>query len=291
MAYSYSTAHFNPRSPHGERQKLTSQFKWGLPISTHAPRTGSDTSHRFGLVRRIISTHAPRTGSDRLYLWQEMTAGFQPTLPARGATNIRRCGAAIKFISTHAPRTGSDVGVIGVPCASIVFQPTLPARGATPSFARLARNPWDFNPRSPHGERHRHHPRRGRLPHFNPRSPHGERHATARRGTPHSFHFNPRSPHGERPFCVIISVGARVFQPTLPARGATLTSDNIIHSLCVFQPTLPARGATRAKFASQSRSRFQPTLPARGATGAEVCPAPAADISTHAPRTGSDNGS
>ena len=56
--------------------------------------------------------------------------------------------------------------------------------------------------------------------------------------------FNPRSPHGER----------------------RLTSDNIIHSLCVFQSTLPARGATITS-ARWSAER---------------------DISIHAPRTGSD---
>ena len=57
-----------------------------------------------------------------------------------------------------------------------------------------------------------------------------------------------------------------------------------------FQPTLPARGATVVHFARMTQSVFQPTLPARGAT-ARVCRrAWAVVISTHAPRTGSDVG-
>ena len=56
---------------------------------------------------------------------------FQPTLPARGATRSRPQQSQAGGISTHAPRTGSDI--------------------------RLAISQWlaeNFNPRSPHGERH-----------------------------------------------------------------------------------------------------------------------------------------
>ena len=57
------------------------------PISTHAPRTGSDDVMPRNLATiPQISTHAPRTGSD---------ANLQ------GYNFNRR-------ISTHAPRTGSD---------------------------------------------------------------------------------------------------------------------------------------------------------------------------------------
>ena len=57
--------HFNPRSPHGERQKASSRAAQASDISIHAPRTGSDV--RFTLYYMIliyISIHAPRTGSD-----------------------------------------------------------------------------------------------------------------------------------------------------------------------------------------------------------------------------------
>ena len=123
-------------------------------ISTHAPRTGSDTYIYSRWKRAIISTHAPRTGSDSSFLrYINNILQFQPTLPARGATP--RSGSAIERaifqptlpargattrindlskggdISTHAPRTGSDIIPCGIQSASGRFQPTLPARGAT----------------------------------------------------------------------------------------------------------------------------------------------------------------
>ena len=104
------------------------------------------------------------------------------------------------------------------------------------------------------------------------------------------------------------------FQPTLPARGATMLS--LVHAkgrtisthaprtgsdLAVlvqqtvrdsFQPTLPARGATGDWIpVRRIDKRFQPTLPARGATLTSTKPLTTQNpISTHAPRTGSDAG-
>ena len=126
-------ANFNPRSPHGERHIVLSDFGNNLEISTHAPRTGSDRVFPRSSGRiRWISTHAPRTGSDHGKMAKQGECfPFQPTLPARGATpqspewlflsadfnprsphgerpsvwaNRRGFGG----ISTHAPRTGSD---------------------------------------------------------------------------------------------------------------------------------------------------------------------------------------
>ena len=57
----------------------------------------------------------------------------------------------------------------------------------------------------------------------------------------------------------------------------------------VFQPTLPARGATHLPLAlGHADFPFQPTLPARGATTPQAHPFRRKQISTHAPRTGSD---
>ena len=63
--WKYPHRHFNPRSPHGERRYPHWYKPFRLPISIHAPRTGSD-------VLRFVRM-AP-------------TRGFQSTLPARGAT-------------------------------------------------------------------------------------------------------------------------------------------------------------------------------------------------------------
>ena len=77
--------------------------------------------------------------------------------------------------------------------------------------------------------------------------------------------FNPRSPHGERRWHHCNGSRTSSFQPTLPARGATIRAQ------------IPTRA-----------SQFQPTLPARGATCFSAAYVEAHDISTHAPRTGSD---
>ena len=125
---------FNPRSPHGERQLGMRHIRRLNPISTHAPRTGSDGlrqgwnrakilyfnprsphgERRTAILRRrnslAISTHAPRTGSDL------------SALPYR---------SGLRKISTHAPRTGSDANGYLLSNMMVIFQPTLPARGAT----------------------------------------------------------------------------------------------------------------------------------------------------------------
>ena len=79
-------------------------------ISTHAPRTGSDTSLKGIEGSEYISTHAPRTGSDRIFPVFNMGGGknFNPRSPhgERPAGEIVEWGSA--DISTHAPRTGSD---------------------------------------------------------------------------------------------------------------------------------------------------------------------------------------
>ena len=148
-------SYFNPRSPHGERPRLTwwSELRKGfqstLPargatfhlidssrvktISSPAPRTGSDFIPPIQLdAPRRISIHAPRTGSDLVIL--------------------SICTPPV-VISIHAPRTGSD-SISGTKSAnSTGFQSTLPARGATRQEARHSGAPHYFNPRSPHGER------------------------------------------------------------------------------------------------------------------------------------------
>ena len=56
--------YFNPRSPHGERLQPGATVSADGNISTHAPRTGSDSILHPHIAHIAISTHAPRTGSD-----------------------------------------------------------------------------------------------------------------------------------------------------------------------------------------------------------------------------------
>ena len=146
------------------------------------------------------------------------------------------------------------------------FQSTLPARGATEpeSCGRCIRG--YFNPRSPHGERRNADPLHPGDVEFQSTLP-------ARGATRHGFQL-PRT---------------LAFQSTLPARGATNAFSNYWDSTRKFQSTLPARGATStASDTAHASTHFNPRSPHGERRGAEVCPAPAADISIHAPRTGSD---
>ena len=215
---------FNPRSPHGERPHKCDKFAIQVCISTHAPRTGSDS---------------PCTGG-----WKRL-CGFQPTLPARGATRVFLALTIPKIDFNPRSPHGERLCCPSFTPKDEQFQPTLPARGATLPYSSSRRFAIHFNPRSPHGER----PETGypfvvSTKDFNPRSPHGERrvklssmqideeistHAprtgsdvlvrppdgqheeisthAPRTGSdaqrifpvPSRNNFNPRSPHGERP--------------------------------------------------------------------------------------------
>ena len=100
--------------------------------------------------------------------------------------------------------------------------------------------------------------------------------------------FNPRSPHGERRGCSTTKSRGLLFQPTLPARGATRRQQLIYHRLCISTHAPRTGSDFDLFFAHAVNGRFQPTLPARGATRLIVSSRLARRISTHAPRTGSD---
>ena len=105
----------------------------------------------------------------------------------------------------------------------------------------------------------------------------------------HFAYFNPRSPHGERPGTTSARHTTRIFQSTLPARGATHQAaenqqdGNIsIHA--------PRTGSDfRASRGTSEVGNFNPRSPhgerpvQGGLTDTQVV------ISIHAPRTGSDN--
>ncbi len=218
-----SWSNFNPRSPHGERRKLVIQARFVKkdfnPRSPHGERP-RPLRGRTALLH--ISTHAPRTGSDsRRAASRQKEGQFQPTLPARGATatgvsrfttvpistHAPRTGSdryhffrrLSNVISTHAPRTGSDMRTLFFWRSGSVFQPTLPARGATHAGNDFKSRDGDFNPRSPHGERQR-----------------------VFHGYPVVHGISTHAPRtgSDRPFATSESPGVG-FQPTLPARGAT----------------------------------------------------------------------
>ena len=122
---------------------------------------------------------------------------FQSTLPAWGAT-ARATGFSAGYeISIHAPRMGSDR------CRLKSLKLT-----------------FNFNPRSPHGERRLYHSQNVIKVYFNPRSPHGERRIEGKHTirTKISIHA-PRM--GSDTFGLRGCIIQTTFQSTLPAWGAT----------------------------------------------------------------------
>ena len=100
--------------------------------------------------------------------------------------------------------------------------------------------------------------------------------------------FQPTLPARGATYASCCNPPKRKFQPTLPARGATPAYPRWVWQ-ALFQPTLPARGATySAHSIACLLSIFQPTLPARGATDDVEVGSQRHAISTHAPREGSD---
>ena len=149
-------------------------------ISIHAPRTGATPVTQAGLPgRRNFNPRSPARGAtttscttyrrtlhfnprsphgERLMTSHpsSVASGFQSTLPARGATISGTPYKQTSDISIHAPRTGSDpfqFQLAGMAHISI-HAPRTGSDAGRPMTALLLAN---FNPRSPHGERHDQH--------------------------------------------------------------------------------------------------------------------------------------
>ena len=145
--------YFNPRSPHGER-----------PL------------HNSHQIRNLLfQSTLPARGATYWYDKLQKINLFQSTLPARGATTATTVMQPANYISIHAPRTGSDVTprLVAVVLNGIsIHAPRTgsdtrnrrkegqgnisihaPRTGSDDVRAGLFREGFDFNPRSPHGER------------------------------------------------------------------------------------------------------------------------------------------
>ena len=214
---------FNPRSPHGERQKRNDLVARGLifqstlpargatvvePIAPYVPSDFNPRSphgeRRLTIKRtkksfKFQSTLPARGATSLANLKKGKRFGFQSTLPARGATEILRdFTKAEDKISIHAPRTGSDEMCC---CYSIRcrFQSTLPARGAT-SLANL---------------------KKGKRFGFQSTLPARGATEILRDFTKAEDKISIHAPRtGSDEMCCCYSIRCR-FQSTLPARGAT----------------------------------------------------------------------
>ena len=100
--------YFNSRSPCGERPGRRPLRPAGRPISTHAPRVGSDADDGETWTFDHISTHAPRVGSDHLSRRVHRPARISTHAPRVGSDQPVQEPTPQNPISTHAPRVGSD---------------------------------------------------------------------------------------------------------------------------------------------------------------------------------------
>ena len=149
--------------------------------------------------------------------------------------------------------------------SSSIFQSTLPARGATLMGIATA----SVNAISIHA------PRTGSDGAENPQE---------RMERKISIHA-PRT--GSDPTRIARYCCAKLFQSTLPARGATPSGSRYSQS-AYFNPRSPHGERRFRRREARNKAKFQSTLPARGATIFGHQYVRCEPISIHAPRTGSD---
>ena len=166
---------------------------------------------------------------------------FNPRSPHGERHQRRESVPAHQKISIHAPCTGSDLA-LDILQRRAFISIHAPRTGSDAKLEQISIGHGNFNPRSPHGERH--HP-------FNM--------------SDILAYFNPRSPHGERHVVILEDCDTQKFQSTLPARGAT-------------------SGWCRMRFFAGISIH----APRTGSDGFLRCAEPTGKISIHAPRTGSD---
>ena len=151
---SFIELYFNPRSPHGERPSGSTQRTSEFSFQSTLPARGATTFRHKTPACLDISIHAPRTGSDQVRCCYSRQPPISIHAPRTGS-DVTFCPVAIaRSISIHAPRTGSDGITRHVLFVRKRFQSTLPARGATLRDGKRVGVRANFNPRSPHGERH-----------------------------------------------------------------------------------------------------------------------------------------
>ena len=212
-----------------------------------------------------ISTLAPREGSDATGKHRcDALAYFYPRSPRGERLQfVQNQGQAV-HISTLAPREGSDLAGLGT-APQVDISTLAPREGSDFPAPAVRVDAKDFYPRSPRGERQYKDATLGIDELFLPSLPARGATRLSALTNRNTTYFYPRSPRGER----------RHWKTPLR------------HS-CIFLPSLPARGATRYGQQMTWPQVFLPSLPARGATGFDRTQWYALDISTLAPREGSD---
>jgi len=112
-------SHFNPLSPHGERQQSLVPFcaPWDFnPLSPHGERLANI---QFQIFVASFQPTLPAWGETHKAHYTRKRHRFQPTLPAWGETRPGRPCSGSMTISTHSPRMGRDTAGL---CAPPIFE-------------------------------------------------------------------------------------------------------------------------------------------------------------------------
>ena len=147
---------------------------------------------------------------------------FQLTRPVRGATQApsqpvcKPCD-----FNPRAPR-GARLVPEGIPHGQRRISTHAPREGRDCWTAYASRRRAYFNPRAPRGARHSQTSPDGRRRSISTHAPREGRDAHSRLSCGHVQNFNPRAPRGARLVKLSHGVGLAGFQPTRPARGATI---------------------------------------------------------------------
>ena len=193
------------------------------------------------------------------------------------------------YISIHAPRTGSDTVREVLSEREPMISIHAPRTGSDAWRKQVSPGTPDFNPRSPHGERH--HPSFVSIVADPFQSTLPARGATRKAATTTdpdliSIHAPRTGSDADAPesgeHCQLISIHApRTGSDAFPCPASRAYSN--------FNPRSPHGERRRTSRRCSSSSAFQSTLPARGATRMRHATPRRAAISIHAPRTGSDS--
>ena len=200
---------------HGPYITMRPRFQSTLPVG------GATTLIACRISYRVISIHAPRGGSDWvLQDSRNRSRTFQSTLPVGGATKDNKMENLQIIISIHAPRGGSD-SRLERKRSDLQISIHAPRGGSDGLDAYLGNKSYDFNPRSPWGERLVYSPALFPPSPISIHAPRGGSDSQIQFQTLYQQHFNPRSPWGERPIKVKKVTTSETFQSTLPVGGAT----------------------------------------------------------------------
>ena len=140
------------------------------------------------------------------------------------------------------------------------FNPRAPC-GARRSWKSLTLLEQDFNPRAPCGARRIRTSRVLSTLKFQPTRPLRGATQMLTDDTAQLLHFNPRAPCGARPWEALCHSGGRpYFNPRAPC-GARLMNPMQMMGAMIFQPTRPLRGATCCARTGNTSMDFNPRAP------------------------------